>query len=389
VEGIGEWLSALGGALGELLAELRGLLETLFGRLAYPLALWLLAVQPILWVFAIRAWFKRRRALRQLGTGLALRALTTPPAGWRTLRGLCWSTATLALILGVAGPRWGTDLSQQATSGRDLVVALDLSRSMLAEQPSRLERARRALLGLADSLQRRGGHRVALVVFAARAKVVCPLTHDYDHFREVVRQQDADSLPPEVRPATNEAPSGTRIGAGLKAALAAHEPQSEGFQDVLLVSDGDDPAAGDGEWAEGAKHAKDAGVAVYCVGVGDPATPWPVPGPLGALQFAGQEVKSRLEEVPLREIAHRTGGVYFPARTRSLPEGALYREILQGQARQPNRDVPMATAHPRYPWFFGTALALFAVSLLLGGGTGRRPRPDPPGKPKRGEENRS
>src|SRR5262249_12692324 len=202
--------------------------------------------------------------------------LTTPGPGWRTLRGLCWSTATLALILAVAGPRWGTDTSQQATSGRDLVVVLDLSRSMLAEQPSREERGRRVLLELADSLQRRGGHRIALVVFAARAKLVCPLTHDYDHFREAVRRQDASNLPPELRPTSNDDPSGTRIGAGLRAALGAHDPQAEGFQDILLVSDGDDPA-GDEEWAEGAAQAKAAGVAVYCVGVGDPAKPSPIP----------------------------------------------------------------------------------------------------------------
>ncbi len=365
LDAVREWLAALLSTAGVAL-------ETLFGRLAYPLALWLLAVQPVLWVLAIRAWFRRRRDLRRLGTGLALRALTTPAAGWRTLRNLCWSTATLALILGVAGPRWGTDPSQQVTSGRDLVVALDLSRSMLAEQPSRLERARRALLGLADSLQRRGGHRVALVVFAARAKVVCPLTHDYDHFREAVRQQDATALPPELGPASEDDPSGTRIGAGIRAALGAHEPQAEGYQDILLVSDGDDPA-GDEEWAAGAAEAKSAGVAVYCLGVGDPEKSSPIPTPLGPLQHGGKEVQTRLHELPLKEIARRTGGLYFPARTQPLPRGALYREILQAQARHAEREVPLAAAHPRYPWFFGTALGLFAVSLLLAGGRGRRP----------------
>jgi Ca-activated chloride channel family protein len=399
VEAIREWLTALGGVLGDLFVEVRGLLETLFGRLEHPLALWLLAVQPVLWVFAIRAWFRRRRALRQLGTGLALRALTTPGGGWRTLRSLCWSTATLALVLAVAGPRWGTDPSQQATSGRDLVVVLDLSRSMLAEQPPRVERGRRALLDLADSLQRRGGHRVALVVFAARAKLVCPLTHDYDHFREVVLQQDARDLPAELRPASNDDPSGTRIGKGLLTALEeasrARDPQAGGFQDILLVSDGDDPAGlgpkGDREWGKGVQQAKKDGVAVYCVGVGDPQTAWPVPGPLGGtLEYKGKAIRSRLEDAPLKEIAHRTGGRYFEAGTRDLPQGTLYRGILQGQARLPNRDIPLATARPRYFWFFGAALALFAASLLLAGGPRRRPRPEPElaGTSKRAEEKR-
>src|SRR5262245_60954136 len=101
-------------------------------RLAWPGALWLLAVVPVLWVLGIRAWLRRRRALRRLGGGLALRALTTPPRGWPTLQALCWSSALTALLVGIAGPRWGADASQRAASGRDLVVVLDLSRSMLA-----------------------------------------------------------------------------------------------------------------------------------------------------------------------------------------------------------------------------------------------------------------
>ncbi len=365
MEAVRDWLATQ-------MTAASGVLETLFGRLAHPLALWLLAVQPLLWVLAIRAWFRRRRYLRNLGTGLALRALTAPDRSWRTLRNLCWSTATLALILGIAGPRWGTDPSQQATSGRDLVVVLDMSRSMLAEQPSRLERARRALLDLADSLLQRGGHRVALVVFAARARVVCPLTHDYDHFREAVKQQDAANLPPELRPERNDDPSGTRIGAGLRAALAAHDPEASGFQDILLVSDGDDPARDEEEWAEGAAQARAAGVPIYCLGVGDPKAPATIPTALGPLEHAGHLVHTHLHELPLKEIARSTGGYYFPVRTHALPQGSLYREILQGHARQATRDVPLASAHPRYPWFFGTALALFAASLLLARSGGRR-----------------
>src|SRR5947209_5487527 len=143
MDAIREWLATQWSNAG-------GVLETVFGRLAYPAALWLLAVQPLLWLLAIRAWFRRRRDLPRAGAGL--------------------------------------------------------------------------------------------VAFAAGAKVVCPLTHDYDHFRDAVRRLDAADLPPELRPASADDPSGTRIGAGLHAALAAHDPDAAGYQDLLLVSDGDDPA---------------------------------------------------------------------------------------------------------------------------------------------------
>ncbi|MCI0462965.1 MAG: VWA domain-containing protein [Gemmataceae bacterium] len=334
--------------------------------LAWPGALWLLAVVPVLWVLGIRAWLKRRRALRRLGGGLALRALTTPPRGWPTLQALCWSTALTVLLVGIAGPRWGTDTAQHAISGRDLVVVLDLSRSMLAEQPSRLDRARRALFDLADSLQRQGGHRVALVAFAARPRLVCPLTHDYDHFREAVRTQDAHPAHPELRPGPEGHPSGTRLGAALLLALEAHDARLEGYQDILVVSDGDDPA-GDEEWAEGATAAKARGIAVFCLGVGDLATASTIPTEDGQLQHEGQVVRTRLEERPLRELARRTGGSYFPGRTNPLPTGALYQEVLEGKARTDDHEVPLALYRLQYAWFFGPALGLFALSLLLGG----------------------
>lgn len=335
-------------------------------RLAWPAGLWLMAAMPVLWVLGVRAWLRRRRDLRRLGSGLALRALTTPARGWRTLQALCWSSGLTALVVGVAGPRWGPDAAQRTASGRDLVVVLDLSRSMLAEQPSRQERARRALFNLADALERRGGHRVALVTFAARARLVCPLTHDYDHFRDAVRQQDAANLHPDLRPAPEGYPSGTRLGAALRLALAAHDTDGEGYQDVLVVSDGDDPAA-DEEWAEGAAAAKARGIPVYCLGVGDPQTGWSIPDPEGVLRYNGEEVRTRLEERPLREIARRTDAAYFAGRTCDLPPGALYEGILAGKARTADRVVPLALYRPRYAWFFGAALGLLGLALLLGG----------------------
>jgi Ca-activated chloride channel family protein len=368
--------------LTALASELGGLLETLVARLTHTWALWLLAVMPVLWVFGIVAFYRRRRALRRLGSGLALRALTSVHGRWRGLRNLCWSTAVMALVLGIAGPRWGTDPAQQAASGRDLVVVLDLSRSMLAEQPSRQKRAHRALFELADSLQRRGGHRVALVIFAAQARLVCPLTHDYDHFRDAVEHADADHLPLDLRPVADGPPSGTRIGAALRLALTAHDPQLEGYQDVLLVSDGDDPG-GDDEWAEGAEQARLRGIPVYCLGVGDPAAFSEIPTPQGPLTHDGQVIKTRLEERPLQEIARRSGGVYLPGRTRPLPRAALYREVLEGRARHASRDVALPMYHPRYPWFFATALALFAAALLLGGRAATvRPLAPPPKRKK-------
>src|SRR5437763_1263518 len=207
-----------------------------------PVLLAALAVPPALGLLALLARRRRRRLLARLGLPGAVAAhVERPPGRWRI--GAGWGLGLAALTVGAAGPRWGSGPPPPTAPGRDVVVVLDLSRSMLAcdALPSRLGRAKDALREFAAAVQARGGHRLALVAFAARAQVVCPLTHDYDHFRAKLAELDADPPPAAVRP-DGTSVSGTRIGAGLRKAVEAHDPSAKAAQDILLVSDGDDPA---------------------------------------------------------------------------------------------------------------------------------------------------
>lgn len=337
---------------------------------AHPWALWLLAVLPVVGGLALWAWRKRRQALARLGDLLTLRGQVLVNPRGRRWGAVCFMAGLGWLIVGMAGPRWGRDPgSEEAVAGRDLVVVLDLSRSMLAEQPSRQERARRALLDLADTLQRHGGHRVALVIFAANPKLVFPLTSDYDHFRAALDQLDADNLPPALRPDPEKGPtSGTRIGAALELAVEAHDPRFAGAQDILLLSDGDDPA-GDDEWAGGARAARLAAIPVHAVGLGDPDSPSPIPFRDGFLRHRDEVVKTLLREKPLEDIAQHTGGTYLRARTQSLPLGRLFHDIIEPRRDRPISEVE-STAHlpmqrPRYVWFLAAALALLALAMLV------------------------
>ena len=162
---------------------------------AHPYILFALWSLPVLTVLGILARRRTRRVLAQFGATGLRNALFTARGGPRWLRASCLSMGLLSLGLASAGPQWGREWNQTTAPGRDLVVVLDMSRSMLAEQPSRLSRATDALQNLCDTLQQRGGHRIALVVFAGRAKVICPLTHDYDHFRDAVAGQPTAALP--------------------------------------------------------------------------------------------------------------------------------------------------------------------------------------------------
>ena len=253
---------------------------------AQPAALVLLAFLPLLGMLYLWNCWRKRRAFARLGNPASLQGLVDAPRGRPLWRGLFLTLGFIALVLGTAGPQWGRDYTQSAAPGRDLVVVLDCSRSMFAETPSRLQRAKTALLDLVETVKHQGGHRLALVVFAGRARLACPLTHDYDHFRTAVESVDADAPDPELEPGPG-AVSGTRIGAAIHEALLAHDPRPE-FRvprDILLLSDGDDPAH-DGEWREGANEAHEQGVPIYTVGIGDPDA-------ASLISVGGEEVDAR------------------------------------------------------------------------------------------------
>jgi Ca-activated chloride channel family protein len=322
----------------------------------HPNLLWALSALPVLSVLAVLAARRRQRNLIAMG-GLVTGVVLARRRASRLRGFLLWLGLT-CLGIGMAGPRWGRDWSQSAAPGRDLVVVLDLSRSMYAESPSRLERARNALLDLADTLRRRGGHRVALVVFAGQARMACPLTHDLDHFRDRVQALDLTAPDPTLG-------AGTRIGAGLVLAVETHEGRARA-RDILLLSDGDDPAR-DGEWRRGIESAHREGIAVHCVALGDSSKGHGIPdGPDGKgwLTFGGKEVQTRLEEAPLLEIARHTGGEYIRGGTQRVALGESYLELARraGDEDSPER---LPVYRQRQGWFLLPAFVLLGLTLLM------------------------
>lgn len=347
-------------------------LETWF---AEPRLLLLAGWFPLLAVLRLLALRRQQRRLMLLGPTAArhTRAGRSPWAErlGATCRSLGWSL----VLVGLAGPHWGRDWDQPPAPGRDLVLVLDLSRSMLATDvlPSRAERAKAALVDLTYAVQQRGGHRLALVAFAGRAQLLCPLTQDYDHLRTVLADLDVRHPPASVRAVRAEAVSGTRIGAALRAAIAAHDGRLRGTQAILLISDGDDPAH-DEEWREGIWAARSARIPVHTVGIGNPlaGSVIPLEGDV-PLRFEQGTVQTRLEEEPLATIARMTGGVYTPARTEALPLGQLFHEQIEpGAAHEQVADL-LPVYRERYPWFFGAALVFLGAEMGLACRRNRRP----------------
>lgn len=350
---------------------------------AHPEVFWLLPVLALAGLAAMWSWRQKRRALRLMGQAAAVHKLLRTRPSTRRLRGLCLALGLLLLLVGSAGPKWGWELPRDTAGGHDVVILLDASYSMRAEQPSRWERGLRALRDLADHLEKHGGARLALVVFAAQPQLVFPLTRDYDHFRTALGDLEAGELPAGIYPdGEDSANSGTRIGAALTLAVQSFD-SDDGTQPpraLLLLSDGDDPAR-DQEWMDGIHAARAANVPIHTVGIGDPGRESVIivkevknPGANkklarieeGPMQFEGKDVKTKLEEAVLREIAVRSGGEYVAARTRDLLLGSVLPDILAKQAKQSEGgrgSVPVQ--QQRQAWFLWPAFLLLSATLLF------------------------
>ena len=340
-------------------------------RLTHPAGFALLVVPLAL---GLLDWRQRRRGRHRLdavGQPAAVYALRTrPPRGLRgsvALTALAW----VALAVGVAGPSWGVGDSDGVAVGRDVVVALDLSRSMLAEDAAGPARWRAATTGATDLVEslRGRGHRVGVVVFAARPKLLAPLTTDTDHLLSMLAELDGSRPPAEVRPTPGSSPPfGTRLGAALVAAVAAHDPRFVGAQDILLLSDGDDPAD-DREWLTGVSAARQARIPVHVAGFGDPAHDSPIllgGKLLEAANAAGvrDPVQTHLREDVLTEIATATGGYYEPCRQEPPRLAEFFRRRVESDATRELADD--ATPQPRDragPFFALAALCLLAAWL--------------------------
>jgi Ca-activated chloride channel family protein len=347
-------------------------------RFARPDLLWLLLVLPLLVLANRYAVVRRRKATEAVGRPAAVAGLRTHPRPRRRWTGLAYPLAWAALIVGLAGPRWGKSDEPGVAVGRDLVVVVDLSRSMLAEDMasadahSRWKAARAGLLDLMDAVSRHGGHRVGVVIFAARPKLLVPLTTDYDHVRAAIEELDGTYPPPDIRPGADpDITSGTRIGAGLMTAVAAHDPRFPGSQDIILLSDGDDPAD-DREWARGADAARKADIPVHTVGLGSPDVGELIPLDDGFLEvppmgdLPPNPVTTKLQEDVLKQIAAETRGQYLPAR-REVPRlGEFFRARVEPHPSREMSDDAIPQPKERYVWFLAPALALFAVGWLRG-----------------------
>lgn len=319
-------------------------------RFAQPEYLYALALIPVL--LTAYLWYQsvRKRKLRQLGPD----SLIYPLMPEQSSTGRHWKLALqlaafLFLIIMMARPQYGSKLEEVKRKSAEIIIALDISNSMLAEDiaPSRLERSKQALSKLIDKL---GTDRIGLVVFAGDAYTQLPITADY-----VSAKMFLSTIHPGII-----AKQGTAIGAAINLAAASFDPRTETGKAIIVISDGEnheDDAIG------AAREAADKGIVVHTIGMGLPQGA-PIPAMAGSTSDfikdrQGNVVISKLDEKMLAEIAAAGNGVFVRAGNASTGLEMVYGEINK-LYRSETTSTTFAEYNDQFIYF-----AVFALFLLL------------------------
>lgn len=324
---------------------------------AEPQWLWLAALAPV-GVFLLHryaAWARQRQLGQFAAPELLAALLRSHSPGRRRLKHTLLVLAVALMGLALARPQWGETAEVSRALGEDILFVLDCSRSMLAPdlRPNRLERAKFSIL---DFVQRHGRGRVGLVAFAGQAFLQCPLTFDYNAFRESLLAIDVKTIPV----------AGTDLGRALDEAFRAME-KNDRRKLMVLLTDGEDlEKSGVRTAAELAKK----GIIVFAVGVGTPAG--------SQIQFVneqglpdvvrdeqGQVVQSRLDETTLQAVAQATRGAYHPLGP--LGEGLnRIRHLIDTGAGSADSARVRTLGVDRFHYAVAAVMVLLLVESLIG-----------------------
>ena len=284
-------------------------------RFAHPEFLYLLFILPVLVVFYIYAIVWKRRAVKRYGNPELLKELM-PDVSLKRQHLKFWLAwgAIAAMIFVIAGPQFGTKLETVKRQGVEIMVCLDISNSMLAEDmaPNRLDKAKQMLARLTDGFK---NDKVGLIVFAGDAFTQLPITSDY-----ISAKMFLSSINPEMI-----STQGTAIGAAINLAARSFTPNESSDKVIIVITDGEnheDDAVG------AAKAAAEKGIHVNVVGMGDPkGAPIPLEGGNYMKDNAGNVVITKLSEQMAQEIAAAGNGMYVRADNTNSALKALQEEI--------------------------------------------------------------
>ena len=264
--------------------------------------------------------------------------------------------AFLLCILALARPEWGFEWQEVKRTGLDILIGIDVSKSMLARdmRPTRLERAKYAVKDLVRKL---GGDRIGLVAFAGTSFLQCPLTIDYNGFLLALDDLNTETIPR----------SGTSISGVIREAIDILKGADKKFKIFILITDGEEL---EGDAIKAAGEAAQSGVRIYCVGVGTPEGDIiPTTDERGEKGYladrAGQVIKTHLNEDLLKRIAIATGGNYVRATPSDFGLILLYDKSISKLEKRDIEAKMKKHYQERYQIFLGLAVAFLLLEPLI------------------------
>lgn len=319
---------------------------------ANPKFLILLLLVPVIPV--VYAILRRLRLLRirRFGDEQLVKELMpswSGAKGW--VRIVLFSLAFAFFVLGLSRPQIGAKLSQRQTKGSEIMICLDVSNSMLAQDysPDRLSRAKLAISRLVDKLE---GDRIGLIIFAGSSFVQLPVTTDYISAKMFLSSVNTESIPIQ----------GTAIGDAISTAVKGFSIQSEKSRAIIVITDGENH---EDDAVEAAKQAAEMGIKVYTIGVGSVrGEPIPKDGDL-MKDSNGNIVVTRLDENTLEQIAEAGGGAYIHAGNEEFGLTPIINDLKKMEDEMFN-SVVFEEYDEQFMYFLGIALVLFVIEMLIG-----------------------
>lgn len=324
-------------------------------RFAHPHMLWLLWAIPLLVVIFLLAWRLRKRRLARFGSLTTLDELMPEVSNGRVfLKFLLFVSAIFFLILAAARPQFGSKLREEKSEGIEMMLVVDVSNSMLAEDfaPNRLERTKYAINKLFEGMKQ---DRVGLVVFAGEPKVQLPITSDYRMAKAFAQKIDP----------TLVSVQGTAVGKALEQALLSFsgETVEEGRHSrvIILITDGENH---EDDAIAVAERAAEMGIRIYTIGIG---TPEGAPISIGGdfiRDEKGEMVVSKLNEEMLQQIAEITDGLYVRSSLQSIGLEEIVQSI-EAMEKTELSTVRFEEYNEQYPLLVAIALVLLLLEFLL------------------------
>ncbi|MFD2551396.1 VWA domain-containing protein [Bizionia sediminis] len=317
---------------------------------------WVLAVIPVISLLYLVLQFWKHRKQKAFADKVLLKRLSPNQSVFKTaLKVFVLSLAFASLAMALVNPKIGTKLETVKREGVDIVFAVDVSKSMLAEDiaPNRLEKAKQLVTQIINNL---AGDRIGIIAYAGKAFPQLPITTDYAAAKMFLQGMNTNMLSSQ----------GTAINEAIELAKTYYDDEQQTNRVLIIISDGEDHSDSSGSVAA---EAQKEGIRIFTIGVGD-VKGGPIPNKKNGIVLnykkdsAGETVITRLDEITLQKIAQEANGQYINgANTKAVVE--TISDILNGMDKQEYEAKQFADFKDQFQWFLGLAIFFLFIDIFF------------------------